>query len=79
ALRNLAAFCGCSLHEALPTITSTPARLLGLDRPEASAAAGLPGALGSIRAGAAADLTLVTPQGEVVMTIVGGEIFKAAE
>ncbi|MBK7203767.1 N-acetylglucosamine-6-phosphate deacetylase [Candidatus Amarolinea dominans] len=79
ALRNLAAFSGCSLHEALPTITSTPARLLGLDRPEASAAAGLPGALGSIRAGAAADLTLVTPQGEVVMTIVGGEIFKAAE
>ena len=30
ALRNLVAFSGCTLHEAVATVTTTPARLLGL-------------------------------------------------
>jgi N-acetylglucosamine-6-phosphate deacetylase len=61
AVRNLMAFSGCSLADALATVTSTPANLLGLhDR-------------GVIRAGARADLTIVDHAGELHRTIVGGD------
>ncbi len=60
-LRNLMAYTGCSLAEALPTFTSNPARLLGLaDR-------------GKIEAGCLADLVLLTHDGHVRCTIVQGE------
>jgi N-acetylglucosamine-6-phosphate deacetylase len=62
ALRNLMAFTGCSMLEALPTLTSTPAAVLGLEHK------------GQIKPGADADLVLLTPQGQVVTTIVAGEV-----
>lgn len=63
ALRNLIAFTGCSLEQALPTVTSIPAQLLGLDDSR-----------GSISPGYAADFVLLTPELEVHTTIVGGNV-----
>jgi N-acetylglucosamine-6-phosphate deacetylase len=61
ALRTFASMTGWGAADALSTVTSTPARLLGLaDR-------------GSIRVGGRADLTLLTPQLEVVATFAGGQ------
>jgi N-acetylglucosamine-6-phosphate deacetylase len=63
ALRNLITFSGCSLAEALPTVTTTPAKLLGLaDR------------RGQLAPGFVADLVLLSPELEVVMTVVQGQI-----
>jgi N-acetylglucosamine-6-phosphate deacetylase len=60
ALRNLIKFTGCTLSDALATITSTPARLLGLtDR-------------GRLEPGCIADLVLLSPELKVVKTIVEG-------
>ncbi len=60
AVRNLMAYTGCSLADALATVTSTPADLLGLaDR-------------GRIRAGARADLTIVDPAGNLQRTVIAG-------
>ncbi len=63
ALRHLIAFTGCTLAEALPTVTGVPARLLGLA-----------GRKGAITPGADADLVLLTPDLRVALTIVGGRI-----
>jgi N-acetylglucosamine-6-phosphate deacetylase len=63
ALRNLITFSGCSLAEALPTVTTTPARLLGLADQS-----------GQLAPGFAADLVLLSPELEVVMTVVQGQI-----
>jgi N-acetylglucosamine-6-phosphate deacetylase len=63
ALRNLITFSGCSLAEALPTVTTTPAKLLGLADQS-----------GQLTAGFAADLVLLSPELEVVMTVVQGQI-----
>ena len=61
AVRNLMSFTGCSLADALATVTTTPADLLGLtDR-------------GRIRAGARADLTIVDPAGNLHRTVIAGE------
>jgi N-acetylglucosamine-6-phosphate deacetylase len=61
AVRNLIAYTDCSLTDALATVTSTPADLLGLpDR-------------GRIRVGARADLTIVDPTGHLQRTVIGGE------
>ena len=63
ALRNLIAFSECSLAEALPTVTTTPAKLLGLaDRQ------------GQLAPGYLADLVLLSPEFDVVLTVVGGQI-----
>lgn len=62
-LRAFRAFTGASLADAVATVTTTPARLLGLeDR------------LGRLRPGAAADMVLLTPEGEVIETLVAGEL-----
>lgn len=61
-LRAFRAFTGASLPDTLATVTSTPARLLGLDA-----------TYGHITPGAAADLVLLTADGEVVETWVAGE------
>ena len=62
ALRNLIAFTGCSIAEAVATVTSVPARLLGLaDR-------------GQIAPGFIADLVLLTAELRVKMTITKGQI-----
>lgn len=61
AMRNLMAFSGCTLAEALCTVTSTPAAVLGLeDR-------------GYLRPGYRADLVLLSVTHEVVITLIGGE------
>jgi N-acetylglucosamine-6-phosphate deacetylase len=57
------AFTGCSLETALTTLTTTPARLLGLDHQ-----------LGQIASGFTADLVLLNPDLTVAMTIVQGEL-----
>lgn len=61
ALRRLIHYTGCSLGDALATITSTPADLLGLGHER-----------GRLRAGAWADLVFLTPTLEVVRTLVAG-------
>ena len=62
AVRNLVAFTGCSVPEAVRTVTATPARLLGLtDR-------------GALESGARADVTVLDAELAVVATVVGGEV-----
>ncbi len=62
ALRNVVAFTGCSLPEALQTITSTPADLLGMGQLR-----------GRIIPGAFADLVMLTPDLYVGLTMVEGK------
>ncbi len=60
AVRNLVAFTGCTATEAVATVTTTPARLLGLnDR-------------GSLEVGRRADVTVLDTGLHVVATFVGG-------
>jgi N-acetylglucosamine-6-phosphate deacetylase len=60
AVRNLVAYTGCPLADALATVTTTPADLLGLtDR-------------GRIRPGARADLTIIDPSGNLHQTVIAG-------
>ena len=62
AVRNLVEFTGCTVPEAVATVTSTPARLLGLtDR-------------GRLVAEARADVTVLDRQLRVITTVVGGEV-----
>jgi N-acetylglucosamine-6-phosphate deacetylase len=66
ALRNLVAFTGCSLEEALPTITTTPAQILGLGATR-----------GRIAPGYLADLVLLTPELQAQITIAEGkEVYR---
>ncbi len=67
ALRNLVAITGCTLTEALPTVTATPARAIGLA-----------GERGRIEPGYIADMVLLTPDLRVHTTIAEGEIVYAA-
>jgi N-acetylglucosamine-6-phosphate deacetylase len=68
ALRNLIEITGCTLGEALETMTTTPARLLGLA-----------GERGRIAPGLAADMVLLSSDLKVDTTIAAGEIvFSAA-
>jgi N-acetylglucosamine-6-phosphate deacetylase len=62
AVRNAVAFAGLDLAAAVRAVTATPAAVLGLaDR-------------GVVAPGAVADLVLLTPEGEVVATVVGGRV-----
>jgi len=63
ALRNTMQWTGMSLAEALPLVTTTPARQ-----------AGMAGKVGTLRPGALADVTLLDKAGRVAMTIVGGKV-----
>lgn len=62
AIRNLTGMTTCSLPAALQTVTSTPARLLGLPHK------------GAIAPGADADIVLLTPDLHVAATFVGGRL-----
>lgn len=62
AVRNLIAFTGCEVSEALGSVTAVPARLFGLDD------------RGRTSPGSLADLVLLDDRLDVVMTIVGGTI-----
>lgn len=61
ALRNLIAYTGCSVAEAMATVTTTPARLLGIADQH-----------GTLQPGAAADFVLLTRDLEVVATYIDG-------
>jgi N-acetylglucosamine-6-phosphate deacetylase len=62
AVRNLMAFTGCELSEAVAAATDVPARCLGLaDR-------------GRIEVGRRADLVGLDGEGNVVLTLVGGQL-----
>ncbi len=63
AVRNLRAFTECSVEEAIATVTATPAKVLGLAHQR-----------GQISPGFVADLVLLTPDLQVAMTIVNGEV-----
>ncbi len=67
ALRNLIAFTGCALRDALATVTTTPARALGLAHER-----------GRIAPGYVADLVLLTPDLRVRATMVAGEVSYVA-
>ncbi|HSP92813.1 MAG TPA: N-acetylglucosamine-6-phosphate deacetylase [Vicinamibacterales bacterium] len=67
ALRNLLDITGCSLDEALETMTTTPAKLLGLD-----------GERGRIAPGYTADIVLLSSDLRVQTTIASGEVVYAA-
>jgi len=61
-LRNLIEFAGCTLGEALETMTTTPARCLGME-----------GRIGCLEPGAQADMVLLTSDYMVDSTFAGGE------
>jgi N-acetylglucosamine-6-phosphate deacetylase len=62
AVRNLMAFTGCSIEEAVACASATPAAVLG----DASRGALSPGCRG--------DVAVLDPGGDVVITVVGGEV-----
>jgi len=61
ALQNLIAFTGCSLKEALLTVTEVPAHLLKMDH-----------SLGSLASGAKADFVLLSAELHVAQVWIGG-------
>lgn len=67
-LRCLARATGTGVAEVIPTVTSVPARLLGLDDGR-----------GQVKVGGRADLVLLTPELEVVATLVAGKVAWEAE
>jgi len=66
AVRNLIGFTGCTLAEALPTVTTTPARAIGLDRER-----------GRIEPGYVADMVLLSRDLCVRATIAEGQVVYA--
>ena len=62
AVRNLKAFAGVSLAEAVRAVTAVPAAVLGLDD------------RGVVAPGAVGDLVVLTPDGHVVATVVAGRL-----
>ncbi|HWE63317.1 MAG TPA: N-acetylglucosamine-6-phosphate deacetylase [Chloroflexota bacterium] len=67
ALRRYISITGLSLAEALPAMTSTPARLLGQE-----------GIRGTLAPGARGDVVLLTQDLQVHTTLVGGEVVYQA-
>ena len=68
AVRNLVAVAGCTLAEALPTVTTTPARAIGLD-----------GERGRIEPGHVADMVLLSRDLRVRTTITEGKVAYRAD
>lgn len=65
AVRNVTAFAGWSLRDAVRTATLNPARVVGLGEK-----------LGLLAPGAEANLVVLSPAGEVKATIVGGQVLN---
>jgi N-acetylglucosamine-6-phosphate deacetylase len=61
ALRNTMEFADIDLQTAIRMATINPARVLGIEKCK-----------GTLAAGADADMTVFTPRGEVIRTIIGG-------
>lgn len=68
ALRNMMAFCGLSLAEALPMVTRAPARAIGMYPRK-----------GSLQTGADADLVIWDIDGGLRATLIGGELVYVAQ
>jgi N-acetylglucosamine-6-phosphate deacetylase len=62
AIRNVMSFAKLNLQDALRMATLNPALLIGLSEQR-----------GSLRPGSRADIVVLTPQGQLVQTILGGE------
>ncbi|KAL0258938.1 hypothetical protein SLS55_006443 [Diplodia seriata] len=71
AVRNLVAWTGCTLPEAVRTVTENVAALMGVDGPDAL---GGGGGVGSLREGNRADLVVLSEEGEVLQTWVAGRM-----
>lgn len=67
AVRNLIEFTRCDVVEAVATVTSSPAAVLGRED------------VGDVRLGIAADLTLLDIELRPVLTIVGGDVVHGSE
>jgi N-acetylglucosamine-6-phosphate deacetylase len=67
ALRNLVDITGCTLADALPTLTTTPARAIGMDHER-----------GRIARGHVADMVLLTADLQVSATIAEGAVVYTA-
>jgi N-acetylglucosamine-6-phosphate deacetylase len=68
ALRSLIDITGCTVQEAIASVTETPARLLGQE-----------GQIGRLAPGAAADMVLLGPQRQVCATFINGRPVYVAE
>lgn len=67
ALKNFVAFTGCGLQAGLRCLTTNPARMTGLE-----------GRVGALTPGRLADITVLSPQGEVrAMLLRGKQVFPA--
>jgi N-acetylglucosamine-6-phosphate deacetylase len=65
AVRNFMDASGCELTDAVRLATYNPARLLGINKHK-----------GSLYPGKDADLVILTPDLEVIMTMIGGEVIS---
>jgi N-acetylglucosamine-6-phosphate deacetylase len=63
AVKNMVAFSGCTLFEAVSMASSTPAKLLGLD-----------GLMGKISSGYLADLVILDEHLQVTHTFINGQL-----
>ena len=63
AIRNVMAFCQLGLQDALRLATVNPATLIGVSEQR-----------GSITPGSRADMVVLTPEGQLVQTILSGEV-----
>jgi N-acetylglucosamine-6-phosphate deacetylase len=62
AVRNLFAFTGCTLRDAVGAATASPAAALGRDD------------IGTLAPGARGDVAVLTPDGDLVATVIGGRV-----
>jgi N-acetylglucosamine-6-phosphate deacetylase len=63
AIRNTVKFAQVSLHDAIRMATINPAKVLGIEKQK-----------GALSVGGDADITVFTPTGEVVCTIIAGVV-----
>lgn len=66
AVRNAMSFAGWKLQQAIRLVTCNPARRLEISEKK-----------GSIAPGCDADLVILTPEGKVIATVIGGELVNA--
>jgi N-acetylglucosamine-6-phosphate deacetylase len=67
AVRNMMAYTGCALADAVHMASIVPARLMGLET------------MGSIASGCAADIVVFSPENEVTHTFVAGKLVYSKE
>ncbi|KAB2572529.1 N-acetylglucosamine-6-phosphate deacetylase [Lasiodiplodia theobromae] len=70
AVRNLVAWTGCTLPEAVRTVTENVAGLMGVDTPDSLEGGGV----GVLKEGNRADLVVLSEEGEVLQTWMSGRM-----